>query len=154
MKRARDLISCRKITILILSISVLLVAGIGWPLYGYHGKEVVVALGNAHFSSLSGNQSHQIKVMANYSVFNSSMVGQKINAVMKVYSSNGALLKTSSFRDGFILNKTGSQRFVTNIPGAMQNIMAVITFTNLEKTLVLSPLLKIPLNLGQSINGR
>ena len=83
-----------------------------------------------------------------------SLVGQKINAVMKVYSQNETLLKTTSYPDGFILNNTGSRQLLTNIPNStINNITAVATFTNLAKTMALSNALELPLNLGQSRTG-
>ena len=34
---------------------------------------------------------------------------------MKVYATNGTLIKTSSSADGFVVNQTGSQQHVTTI---------------------------------------
>lgn len=123
--------------------------------FAYHGQEVNVILNNAYFTSLTESGNHQVKVVANYSISNYSIIGQKINAVMKVYSTNGTLLKTTSFPAGFTVNKTDVVQLLTNIPNsAEQNIISVTTFTNLAKTLTFSNPLKVPLNLGQSIKGK
>ena len=144
-----------KISVSLLIISSLIIIGINGPAYAQQGKEIVISLNTAYFTSLSGGGgNHQVKVVANYNVSNSSVIGQKINAVMKVYSVNGTLLKTTSFPVGFTVNKTGTQQLLTNLPNSTShNITAVATFTNLPKTLALSNPLKVPLNLGQSLKG-
>ena len=132
----------------------LIVLGIQLSAFAQQGKGVVIKLNSAYFTSPSGNGNHQVKVVTDYTVSNMSLVGQKINAVMKVYSQNETLLKTTSYPDGFILNNTGSRQLLTNIPNStINNITAVATFTNLAKTMALSNALELPLNLGQSRTG-
>jgi hypothetical protein len=143
-----------KISVSLLIISSLIIISIKGPAYAQQGKEIIISLNSAYFTSLSGGGNHQVKVVVNYNVSNSSVIGQKINAVMKVYSANGTLLKTTSFPVGFTVNKTGTQQLLTNLPNSTShNITAVATFTNLPKTLALSNPLKVPLNLGQSLKG-
>jgi hypothetical protein len=132
----------------------LIILGIQLSAFGQQGQGVTIKLNSAYFTSPSGNGNHQVKVVSDYTVSNMSLVGQKINAVMKVYSQNGTLLKTTSYPDGFILNNTGSRQLLTNIPNStVNNITAVATFTNLAKTMALSNPLEVPLNLGQSRTG-
>jgi hypothetical protein len=132
----------------------LIILGIQLSAFGQQGQGVTIKLNSAYFTSPSGNGNHQVKVVTDYTVSNMSLVGQKINAVMKVYSQNGTLLKTTSYPDGFILNNTGSRQLLTNIPNStVINITAVATFTNLAKTMALSNPLEVPLNLGQSRTG-
>jgi hypothetical protein len=132
----------------------LIILGIQLSAFGQQGQGVTIKLNSAYFTSPSGNGNHQVKVVSDYTVSNMSLVGQKINAVMKVYSQNGTLLKTTSYPDGFILNNTGSRQLLTNIPNStVINITAVATFTNLAKTMALSNPLEVPLNLGQSRTG-
>jgi hypothetical protein len=62
--------------------------------FAYNGKEISQKLSYAHFLPLTGNnQSHQVKVVVNYSVSEPSIVNQNMNAIMRVYSSNGTLIK-------------------------------------------------------------
>lgn len=132
----------------------LIILGIQLSAFGQQGQGVTIKLNSAYFTSPSGNGNHQVKVVSDYTVSNMSLVGQKINAVMKVYSQNGTILKTTSYPDGFILNNTGSRQLLTNIPNStVNNITAVATFTNLAKTMALSNPLEVPLNLGQSRTG-
>ena len=77
--------------------------------FAYHGQEVMLSLNDSIFTPLTVGQGNQVKVLANYNVQNSSIGGQTINAVMKLYTSNGTLIKTSSYPSGFIaLNTNGT----------------------------------------------
>jgi hypothetical protein len=116
----------------------------------YHGQEISITLDSAEFVTLSGGEGNQVNMLVNYVVDDSSLVNQRINSVMKVYSTNGTLIKTSSSSDGFILNQTGSQRHATTITNStMQNVIAVVQFTDLAKTMPLSSPLQVNLTLTQ-----
>ena len=74
----------------------------------YHeGKAISISLDSAEFIPL-GEEGNQVNVFSNYTVNDTSFLNQKINSVMKTYSTNGTLIKTSSSTDGFIVNQTGS----------------------------------------------
>jgi hypothetical protein len=91
----------------------------------------------------------QVNVLANYTVNDPSFINQNINSVMKVYLPNGTLIKTSSSADGFIVNQTGVKRHATSIiNNTSQNVIAVVQFTNFEKTLPVSNPLQINLTLA------
>jgi len=113
----------------------------------YHGQEISISLDHAEFILL-GEEGNQVNVFSNYTVNDPSFVNQKINSVMKVYATNGTLIKTSSSADGFIVNQTGSQRHATTITNTtMQNVIAVVQYTNLTKTAPLSNPLQVNLTL-------
>jgi len=96
-------------------------------------------LGNAEFIPLNGTTNYQIKINVNYSVSDPTLIGQKVNAVMKVHSADGKVLKTTSFPSGFAANITGTTQLLTNIPKIIaRNITTEIVFTDLNKTNVLS----------------
>jgi hypothetical protein len=70
---------------------------------------------------------------------------------MKVYSTNGTLIKTSSFTEGFTINQTGSECHATSIINStLQDVIAVVQFTNLTKTVPLSNPLQTNLNLSEA----
>ena len=105
----------------------------------YTGGEISIKLNNTQFTRLNDTGNYQIKVFVDYSVIDPALIGQKINAVMKVYSSDGSLLKTTSFPGGFPVNKTGSTYLLTSIPvSPAQNITTETVFTDLNKTNLLS----------------
>ena len=116
----------------------------------YHeGQDISISLDSAEFIAL-GEEGNQVNVFANYTVNDPSLINQKINSVMKVYATNGTLIKTSSSADRFIVNQTGSQSHVTTITNStLQNVIAVVQYTDLAKTLPLSNPLQVDLNLTQ-----
>ena len=75
--------------------------------YGYTGKEITLNLGNAEFVPQNETADYQISINVNYSVSDPTLVGKVINAVMKVHSSDGSVIKTTSFPLGFTANNTG-----------------------------------------------
>jgi hypothetical protein len=110
----------------------------------------------AHFISPL-NQDNQVKVLLKSLTTNDATVSnnnnQSINAVMKVYSTNGTLLKTTSFPTGFNYNDSESVKLATNIADkSIETVTAVIQLTNLEKTQPLSDPITIKLGLGQVID--
>ena len=108
----------------------------------------------AHFISPL-NQDNQVKVLLKSLTTNDTtgLNNKTINAVMKIYSINGTLLKTSSYPQGFNYNSTESIKLATNIADkSIETITAVIQLTNLEKTQPLSDPLTIKLGLGQVID--
>ena len=70
----------------------------------YHGQEISISLDSAEFIPL-GEVGNQVNVFSNYTVNDPSFVNQKINSVMKVYATNGTLIKTSSSAEGFVVDQ-------------------------------------------------
>jgi hypothetical protein len=117
-------------------------------------QTVPMEIDYAHFISPL-NQDNQVKVLLKSLTTNdtSGLNNKTINAVMKIYSINGTLLKTSSYPQGFNYNSTESIKLATNIADkSIETITAVIQLTNLEKTQPLSDPLTIKLGLGQVID--
>jgi hypothetical protein len=108
--------------------------------FAYHGQEVMLSLNNSTFTPLTVGQGNQVKVLANYNVQNSSIGGQTINAVMKLYTSNGTLIKTSSYPSGFIaVNSNGTAELKSTVDDStVKSAIANITLTNAAKTESLS----------------
>lgn len=122
--------------------------------FAYHGKEILQKLSYAHFLPLTGNnQSHQVKVVVNYSVTDPSVVNQNMNAIMRVYTPDGTLIRTSSFPNSFIINSTSgqSQLATTLTNNTIKNVNAHVIFTDAEKNANFSNPLSVDLNLGQKI---
>lgn len=122
--------------------------------YGYTGKEITLKLGNAEFVPQNGTADYQIGINVNYSVSDPTLVGKEINAVMKVHSSDGSVVKTTSFPLGFTANSTGIAELLTNIPkSAAQNITTETVFTDLNKTNVLSNTIQTPPHIDKLIKS-
>ena len=118
--------------------------------FANHIQEISISLDHAEFIPL-GEEGNQVNVFSNYTVNDPSFVNQKINSVMKVYATNGTLIKTSSSAEGFVVNQTGSQRHASTITNiTMQNVIALVQYTNLTKTIPLSNPLQLNLTLSES----
>jgi len=130
----------------ILLAAIIVAAGTLLQVSAYTGGEISIKVNNTQFTRLNDTGNYQIKVFVDYSVSDPALIGQKINAVMKVYSSDGSLLKTTSFPGGFPVNRTGSTYLLTSIPvSPAQNITTETVFTDLNKTNLLSnPVKTIP----------
>jgi hypothetical protein len=115
-----------------------------------HGQEITISEDIGLFIPLTvgGNQ---VNVLVNYTTNDPSIVGEMINSVMKVYTTNRTLIKTSSSGEGFIANETGSLRHATTISdNTLRNVIAVVQFTDLAKLIPLSNPLRVDLTLNQT----
>ena len=94
--------------------------------FANHIQEISISLDSAEFIPL-GEVGNQVNVFSNYTVNDPSFINQKINSVMKVYATNGTLIKASSSAEGFVVNQTGSQSHATTITNnTPQNVIAVV----------------------------
>ena len=116
--------------------------------FANHGEEILISLENSTFLPLTTAQGNQLKVSLNYDLQNASITGQTINAVMKLYDHDGALIKTSSFPAGFTAQSSGKTELKSTLTNkSIQELMANVTFTNSAKTDIISNELSIPLKL-------
>jgi hypothetical protein len=120
---------------------------------------LTLRLDRAHFiplSPLSDSPGNQAKMMLGYSVQNSStLLNEKVNAVMEVYASNQTLLRTSSLPEPLVLdNSEGSIQLATtfNDP-SLQNVTIRALLTNGQKILPLSEPIEANLGLGEIRSG-
>jgi hypothetical protein len=144
--------SIRRIIILFPIVVVISTLPLLHETFANHGQEISLVLNSADFTSLSTNKTaHQVRVFVNYTVNDPSIGSQTINSVMKVYSPNGTLLKTSSSPNGFTINNSGVQRHSTTLSNSIiQNVSAVVQFTDVSKIMPLSNAVVVKLNLANS----
>lgn len=129
----------RRISVSVIISGICILLTLQGTVSGYTGKEITLKLGNAEFIPLNGTTNYQIKINVNYLVSDPNLIGQKVNAVMKVHAADGTVLKTTSFPSGFAANITGTTQLLTNIPKIIaRNITTEIVFMDLNKTNVLS----------------
>ena len=138
--------SHEKSTTIILILSALCVSlAVQGSAFGYTGEKIALNLTNAEFVPQNDTGDYQIKLNVSYTVSDPAIIGQKLNAVMKIHSSDGSVIKTSSFPAGFIANSTGAAEMLTNIPKSVaQNITTETVLTDLNKTNVLSNTVETP----------
>ena len=124
---------------LLSSISLLLAINGSLSISGYNGNSVILKLWNSSFIPTTGTTDYQIKVIVNYSLTDSSLIGQKINAVMKIHGASGEVVKTISFPNGFSANNYGTTQLLTNIPKLLSgNLTTEVYFTTMNKSNVIS----------------
>jgi hypothetical protein len=116
--------------------------------FAVHGEEILISLENSTFLPLTTAQGNQLKVSLYYNVQNASTTGQTINAVMRLYTPNGTLLKTSSFPAGFPAQSSGKTELKSTLTDrSIQELIANVTFTNSAKSDTISNEISIPIKL-------
>lgn len=137
--------------ICILTVSVFILSIIFQPVFSYHGKEILLNPNDGQFLSLPSKDLQQIKLTVIYSVSDSATVGKQVSAIMKVYAQNGSVIKTTSIPNGFYVEESGFQQFVTSLPNStIQSVTTTVVFTELNKTSPLSNSLTTELNLNKT----
>src|SRR5918994_166677 len=123
-----------------------------------HGQEIVLTSKDASFAPVSaGEGGNQAKVVVNYAVHDPMIVNDLVKGVMKVYSPNGTLLKTSSSPTPFpISNSYGTATLATTLTDPIiESVIAKIAFTNPIKTETFSNELPVSVDLirGADLSG-
>lgn len=72
--------------------------------YADQGQEIMLILDYAHFLPVQINEDtaevgQQVKVLVNYTTMDPSVLGQRINAVMKVYTTDKTVTQSDSYQD-------------------------------------------------------
>jgi hypothetical protein len=134
-KKTRDY----RTIVLFVVIGVFILPTVQQSLSANHGKEIILKLNDAQFFLPPGKNVHLVKLTTTYSVSDPATVGKQISGTMKIYTSNGTLIKTTSIPNGFKVDKSGFQQFVTSLPNStIQSITSIVIFTDLNKTAPLS----------------
>ena len=110
-----------------------------------------ISIDSAVALPLTTAEGNQVKVIVNYSIDDESLIGQRINAIMGIYDrNNGTLVKLSSFPNGFVINNTeGTTQLATSLlDPKIQNISAIVTLTNAEKSEKYTNDVRADLNVG------
>jgi hypothetical protein len=113
-----------------------------------NGQPISQKLNYAHFLPLTNNSKlHQVKIIVDYAPISAAQ-----NAIMKVYASNGTLVKVSSFSHGLKTTIAGKAQFATSISDStIKQINAHIMFTDSLINANFSNPINVKLNLGQIV---
>jgi hypothetical protein len=102
-------------------------------------NKITIRFITSQFVPLTNSTYNQLKLNVYYKTNNASLIGTKINGIMRVSSLNGSIIKTSSFPNGFLLNQSGVIRFATSFTDkTLQTVKADIVLTDLSKNHQLS----------------
>ena len=119
-------------------------------------KGITLTLDKSSYAPLTNIHGNQLSVSVRYEVDDKSMPDEKINGLMKIYSSNGTLIHSTSFPDGFNAKKKGGvEELKTTIRDpTLEHVIANVTFTDLKKTETLSNTVTAKLDLNQTSGGQ
>jgi hypothetical protein len=117
--------------------------------FAYHGEEIVLTSKDVSFAPVSSGEGNQIKAVVNYAVHDPMVVNDLVKGVMKVFSPDGKLLKTSSSPTPFpITESQGTVTLATTLTDPnIQDVIAKIVFTNPIKTETISNELPVGIDL-------
>jgi hypothetical protein len=119
-----------------------------------HGHEIVLSTKDSSFAPISSAEGgNQLKVVVNYVVHDPMVANDLVKGVMKVYSPDGTLLKTSSSPTPFpISGSHGSSTLATTLTDPrIESVTASIVFTNSIKTETISNELPVNIDLVRGV---
>src|SRR5215204_4922575 len=117
-----------------------------------HGEEIVLSLNDTSFAQKSPEEGNQVKAIVNYATQDPMAVRDLVKGVMKVYSPNGTLLKTSSSPTPFPASTSGIAQLATTLTDNSQDsVTAKIMFTNPIRTEAVSNELLVKIDLVKGI---
>ena len=115
-------------------------------------KAITLTLDKSSYAPLTNIHGNQLSVSVRYVFDDKSLADEKINGLMKIYSSNGTLIHSTSFPAGFdAKRKGGVEELKTTIRDpTLEHVIANVTFTDLKKTETLSNTVTAKLDLNQT----
>lgn len=114
-------------------------------------NKITIKLNSVNFAPLTNSDSNQLKVLIDYHVNDVSVINTPMTGVMKVYLSDGTLVKASSIPNGYIVGQSGTIQFATSFTDkTVQNVNADIALTNPLKTDHISNTIKTNASLSSS----
>ena len=118
-----------------------------------HGQEISLSLNDSSFAP-SPEGGNQVKVVVNYATQDPMAVDDLVKGVMKVYTPNGTLIKTSSSPTPFPVSTTGQLQMATTLTeNTIENITANIVFTNAIRTEIVSNELPVKPDFSRGITS-
>jgi hypothetical protein len=118
-----------------------------------HGQEISLSLNDSSFAP-SPEGGNQVKVVVNYATQDPMAVDDLVKGVMKVYTPNGTLIKTSSSPSPFPVSTTGQLQMATTLTeNTIENITANIVFTNPIRTEIVSNELPVKPDFNRGITS-
>jgi hypothetical protein len=93
--------------------------------------KVTINMNSVRFAPLTNSDVNQLKVGITYQTNDPKLVNTIMAGVMKVYTTDGTLIKTSTIPDGFVLGQAGPMQFATSFEDAtIQDVKAEVAMTD------------------------
>jgi hypothetical protein len=123
--------------------------------FAQNTEGILIMEANSSFLPLTNAEANQLMVIVDYSLEDETIENELINAVMKVYSPNGSLIRTTSIPDGFTAQNDGVETLKTTFHDkSIQSVLANITFTDSTRKIALSNVISINLDLEDLSTNR
>lgn len=107
-------------------------------------EQVSIKLDSVKFTSLDDSGNNQLKVDITYKTNDPKLVNTIMHGVMKVYTIDGILIKTSSIPSGYILGQAGPMHFATTIEDkSIHHVKAEIAMTDSSKLVKISNTIEV-----------
>lgn len=107
-------------------------------------EQVTIKLDSVKFAPLDDSGNNQLKVDITYKTNDPNLVNTIMAGVMKVYTMDGILIKTSSIQSGYVLGQAGPMQFATSIEDkTIQHVKAEIAMTDTSKLVKISNTLSV-----------
>ncbi|HEU5121002.1 MAG TPA: hypothetical protein VFT71_08435 [Candidatus Nitrosocosmicus sp.] len=98
---------------------------------GNSSYPVTIKLDSVTFAPLTDSHINQLKVDITYQTNDPSLVNTIMAGIMKVYTADGSLIKTSTIPSGYVLGQSGPMQFATSFEDqAIQDVKAEIAMTD------------------------
>lgn len=98
---------------------------------GNSSYPVTIKLDSVTFAPLTDSHINQLKVDITYQTNDPSLVNTIMAGVMKVYTADGSLIKTTTIPRGYVLGQSGPMQFATSFEDqAIQDVKAEIAMTD------------------------
>jgi hypothetical protein len=108
------------------------------PVFAQSEDKVSLEFSEAQFFPET-EDSNLLEIIVDYETNDRSLIDSTINGVMQVYASNGTLLKTSSYPNGFTITESGIIQFATSFADpSLTSVKTNVSLTDLNKTETLS----------------
>ena len=79
------------------------------------------------FAPLTDSSINQLKIFVNYHAIDPALVNTPMAGIVKVFLSDGSLIKTSSILKGYVVGQSGVIQFATSFNDqAIQNVRAEV----------------------------
>lgn len=102
---------------------------------GNTSDRVTINLDSVTFAPLTDSNINQLKVDITYQTNDPSLVNTIMAGVMKVFTTDGTLIKTSSIPSGYILGQLGPMQFATSFEDqTIRDVKAEIAMTDTSHT--------------------
>jgi hypothetical protein len=111
-------------------------------------QKITLTMSSTKLAQSANDTTTRLKAVVGYVTNDASLINTKVNGIMKVSSLNGTSLKTSSFANGFSVNKSGTITFTTSLPGkSIHSVRVDVGLTDLEKITQISNVVNANVNL-------